>query len=157
LKNDPNRIVCVDMKNYSETVPGSLLRVCELSTAQDVWRVDLQHKNVRGLSSGGPDGTILVGGQLDGRRGWIGQYSASDGTLIRETEIPRHPIDRLVLSANGQRGATLSTWGEICIWDLANMQVPLMWQPVAYLAMAADETDSSRLVRVASMSTIFKN
>ena len=72
------RIVCADTRHNSETVPGSLLRVYELAAAKDVWSVDLAHKNIRGLSSAGPDGSILVAGQLNGRTGWIGQYNRSN-------------------------------------------------------------------------------
>lgn len=140
LKNDPGRIVCADTRHNSETVPGSLLRVHELAAGKDVWSVDLAHMSIRGLSTAAPDGSILVPGQLDGRTGWMGQFSAADGTLIREIELPQHPIDRLAVSADGKRAATLSSYGEICILDLAALQVvQRFWQPGAtFIALSPE-------------------
>jgi formylglycine-generating enzyme required for sulfatase activity len=122
IPNDPDRIVFLELRHNSETVPGSSLHVRKLSAGADEWRVELGNRMVGGLWAAGLDGTVLVAG-FDNLTGWLAEYRLSDGTLVRQVDVPRHSIDRLVVSADGKRSATLSRFGEVCVWDLARLEI----------------------------------
>lgn len=140
VPDDPDRILRTDTLVDSDTVPGTVLSAWNVTDATEVWRTPLGDRIVQGIDVGPSDGLTVLAGRADSETGWIGLFNNSDGSEIQSVEVPRHPVARLVLTGDRAKVATLSTYGEVILWDLASLEPQFrLWSAGATeLALAPD-------------------
>ena len=149
---DSNRLVRVETMRASETMPGSVLSLWSTDEEAEVWRTDFGNRSVQGLGAGAPGELIVAAGGTGGSNGWIGLFSTEDGSEVRMTPLPGHSVSRMTMSADRTQAATVSSRGEIIVWDLESLE-PLWKRSVPGASQAALGSDG-RLVGVAVGSEV---
>lgn len=122
LPDDPNRLVRTDSLLNSETVPQTVLAEWDIAESRELWRAPLGRHVIYGIGLANEDHEVVLAGRNPDGSGWLGTFSAADGSEIRSVNVPRHPVSRLAVAADGLQAATLSERGEIIIWDLSTLE-----------------------------------